>query len=145
MSGWQPVTRSWTRGSIFCCDAPSSGRSTASLEGRPVSREASSFPSAGMSAPFRTQRRAVLIRFKGLIEEDRKTGIYQSSRDSLSLDSGISTEPRSQTSGSDFSVKRSQMKIDYSLGWWERESPWFVCMNYYVMGSQVVKNCLKYN
>lgn len=87
----------------------------------------------------------MLIRFKGLIEEDRKTGIYQSSRDSLSLDSGISTEPRSQTSGSDFSVKRSQMKIDYSLGWWERESPWFVCMNYYVMGSQVVKNCLKYN
>lgn len=65
VSGWQPVTRSWTHGSTSCCDVPSSGRSTTSLKSRPVSREAHFARSAGKSTPFRTQRKTLLIRVKG--------------------------------------------------------------------------------
>ena len=75
MSGWQPVTRSWTRGSTSCCDAPSSGRSTASLKDRPVSGEAYSAPFDGMPDPFRTQRKTASIRFKGTYRGRKGTSL----------------------------------------------------------------------
>lgn len=59
VSEWPPAIRSWTRGFISCWDVPSSEKSTASLKSRPASREALS--GAGISAPFRTQRKKKLI------------------------------------------------------------------------------------
>lgn len=103
VSGWQPATRYWTRGSTSCCVAPSSGRSTASPKSRPVSREAHSALPAGKSAPFKTQRKAMLIRFNRTPRGRHGTEQLLLQR-MVCLFNSI--------------FKKVEMKTLFSLGWW---------------------------